>query len=104
MLQVLLAAGVISLGLSMIHEETRSTEWIDGFAILLAVAIVTTVTASNNLQKEKQFRAIEEKEKEVCVVVRNNTEMEIIADDVVVGMQTFNLLNQARMICCRFLF
>jgi hypothetical protein len=34
--RVLLTAGFVSLALAMINEQTRATEWIDGFAILVA--------------------------------------------------------------------
>lgn len=51
---------------------------------LFAVAIVTLVSASNNYQKERQFRAIEEKEKERCALKRGGVEMEAIADDVTI--------------------
>jgi len=50
-----------------------------------AVAIVALVTATNNYQKEKQFRALEDKEEQKCVVVRNGGEQIILAEDVLVG-------------------
>ncbi len=34
--RVLLTAGFVSLALAMINEQTRATDWIDGFAILVA--------------------------------------------------------------------
>ena len=49
------------------------------------MVIVTLVTATNNVQKDKQFRAIEEREKEMCVVVRNGQEMEIESSEVLLG-------------------
>ena len=36
-----------------------------------SVFIVTMVTATNNHEKELQFRAIEDKQEEFCTVVRN---------------------------------
>jgi magnesium-transporting ATPase (P-type) len=113
MLRVLIGAGVISLVVGFV--EHPATGWIEGFAILLAgmclsslvwmafiitfniwlnldlsflcltVVIVTVVTATNNMQKERQFRAIEDREKEMCVVVRNGQEMEIESTDVMLG-------------------
>jgi P-type E1-E2 ATPase len=49
------------------------------------VAIVSLVTATNNYQKEQQFRALEGKEEHRCVVVRNGGEQIILAEDVMVG-------------------
>jgi len=34
--------------------------WIEGFTILVAVAICSMVSAINDLQKEKQFRKLKE--------------------------------------------
>ncbi len=49
------------------------------------VSIVALVTATNNYQKEKQFRALEDKEEQKCVVVRNGGEQIILAEHVLVG-------------------
>jgi len=43
-----------------VEEEERGTAWIEGFAILIAVAIVVLVTASNDLKKEKEFQRLNE--------------------------------------------
>jgi len=83
MVRVLIVAGVVSLILETV--ENPSIGWINGVAILLAVAIVALVTATNNYQKEKQFRALEDKEEQKCVVVRNGGEQIILAEDVLVG-------------------
>jgi len=45
---------------------------IEGFAILIAVVIVSTVTAGNNYSKEKKFRALAAKESDVKVKVRRD--------------------------------
>lgn len=36
-------------------DDHRSTAWIEGFAVLIAVAISATVTSVNDYQKERQF-------------------------------------------------
>ena len=38
------------------NDVDRSTAWIDGFAILIAVVLSSSVQAANDYQKEKQFR------------------------------------------------
>ena len=55
---VLLAAGVLSIGLETIFGKEGENGWIEGVAILAAVAVVTLVTAVNNYQKERQFREL----------------------------------------------
>ncbi len=56
MLRVLTCAGIVSIVLEVISKaDHRSTAWIEGFAIILAVFIVVTVTAINNRKKELEF-------------------------------------------------
>ena len=55
--QILLVSGVVStiLGLTV---DSSDAGWIEGVAILIAVAVVVAVTALNDFQKEKQFRQL----------------------------------------------
>lgn len=56
------ACAVISIALSLaIADHERSTAWIEGFAILMAVVIVVIVTAINDYTKEQQFRDLQKK-------------------------------------------
>lgn len=57
MLKILIVSAVISIIISMIFAEPdeRPIAWVEGGAILGAVLVVTTVTAWNDWQKEKQF-------------------------------------------------
>lgn len=58
-LKILFVAGIVSIGLNTwAEEEHREIAWIEGFAILVAVALVVTVTAVNNLKKEQEFRKL----------------------------------------------
>lgn len=54
---ILLASGVVSLGLGL-TVDTSDAGWIEGAAILVAVAVVVLVTATNDYQKEKQFKEL----------------------------------------------
>ena len=49
-LKILLVASIISIivNVATAEEDERSIAWIDGFAILVAVFIVTFVTALND--------------------------------------------------------
>ena len=60
-LRILIVAGIASIIINVITEEDhRSTAWIEGFAILLAVVIVVLVTALNDLKKEREFQKLNE--------------------------------------------
>lgn len=43
----------------VLDEDQHHADWIEGLAILLAVAIVVLVTAFNDWSKEKQFRGLQ---------------------------------------------
>lgn len=58
-IKVLLASGLLSIFLDQaFHAEENG--WIEGAAILAAVAIVTLVSATNDWSKEQQFRQLSE--------------------------------------------
>ena len=75
LLRVLIIAGIFSIMIDeiMAPPSKRAHAWIEGFAILLAVIMITLVTALNNLKKEKEFRKLnDEAEKgKVITLVRN---------------------------------
>jgi len=85
-LRILIVAALLSLVLGMVIESVE-TGWIDGFAILVAVAVVSLVTAVNDWQKEKQFRALQGKiDKEQMIdVIRNGVTKKLEITEVVVG-------------------
>jgi Ca2+ transporting ATPase len=62
---VLLGAGVLSLVLGLAVEGGDS--WIEGAAIMAAVAVVVLVTAVNNFQKEAQFRELNKLNEDIQV-------------------------------------
>ena len=63
---ILLASGVVSFALGL-TVDTSDAGWIEGAAILVAVAMVVLVTATNDYQKEKQFKELN-KASEGCQV------------------------------------
>lgn len=91
-MRVLIVAAVLSLIVGMTTpdprtgEIDRSTGWIEGFAILLSVAIVSLVSGVNNFQKQLQFCAlVKEEALTPVVVVRDGAAAEVPSEDVVVG-------------------
>lgn len=74
--KILIVASLVSIGISvgMADEDQRSTAWIEGFVILIAVFICAFVTASNNYSKERQFQYLNKvaDERKKLTVKRNN--------------------------------
>lgn len=54
---VLIISGLTSIGLELAFGE-GDNGWIEGAAILAAVAVVALVTAFNDYEKEQQFREL----------------------------------------------
>jgi Ca2+-transporting ATPase len=92
-LLILSGAAVISLALGLYqtfgvaHEPgVPKVEWIEGVAIIAAIAIVVAVGAANDWQKERQFvRLNRKKEDRAIKVIRSGRKCEISVFDIVVG-------------------
>ena len=84
-LMILITAAIISIILGMIEHPDKG--WIEGFAILVAVQLVACVTATNDFQKEKQFRKLEASaDKDLrCTVIRGGEVHRINPEQLVVG-------------------
>ncbi len=65
--------------------KKRETAWIEGVAILIAVAVVANVTAINNYQKERQFQKLNE-------VADSRKEVTVRRDGSIVNMHQDQLL------------
>eukprot|EP00741_Cyanophora_paradoxa_P024434 tig00022075_g23591.t2 len=82
---VLIIAAVVSTVLECTFQDPK-TGWIDGTAIIFAVVVVVSVTAINDYQKEKQFRALNAVRKDhPTKVLRDETHSLISVFDIVVG-------------------
>lgn len=88
MLKVLIVAALISLIISMIFEgDHREIAWVEGAAILVAVFVVSFVTAYNDYTKEAQFiklNAYNDAQNNVHVMREGKREL-INFDDLKVG-------------------
>ncbi|DBA89907.1 TPA: hypothetical protein ACH3X2_004399 [Trebouxia sp. C0005] len=82
---ILLASGVISFALG-VTVDTSDAGWIEGAAILVAVAVVVLVTATNDYQKEKQFKELNKASEGGQVTVLRDAEVQDISIfDLLVG-------------------
>ena len=57
-LRILLVSGLISLIIGATLDSHPAYAWIEGFAIMVAVAVVVNVSAINDLQKQKKFNEL----------------------------------------------
>ncbi|CAL8074335.1 unnamed protein product [Calicophoron daubneyi] len=93
---VLMVSAVISLALSLyitygqsssLDESEGKAGWIEGVAILVAVAVVVLVVALNDYQKERQFRGLQNKieSEHTFFVLRKGQISQIPVQDILVG-------------------
>lgn len=90
---LLSVAAVVSLAIGLYqtfgqeHEEGEpQVEWIEGVAIIVAIAIVVIVGSLNDYQKERQFAKLNKKKQDRVVrVTRSGKTVEISVFDVLVG-------------------
>lgn len=69
---VALVLGVFKEGLSTVTFPLTSKGWIDGFAIIMAVFIIVSVSSVNNYAKELQFKKLMELREDRNVTVKRN--------------------------------
>ncbi|KAJ1901890.1 plasma membrane calcium, partial [Coemansia sp. IMI 209127] len=95
MLILLIVAAIVSLGIGIYQdvrvtgddsEDDQNVHWVEGFAILVAVSVVTLVASVNDYQKERQFRKLNAKKNDRRVrVIRNGLEHLISTNCIFVG-------------------
>ena len=86
-LRILLVAGLVSLAIGLSLDSDRSRGWIDGAAILIAVLLVTQVTALNDYQKEKKFAKLQEEHsnRKAVTLIREGERVRRHPEELVVG-------------------
>ncbi|OMJ26336.1 Calcium-transporting ATPase PAT1 [Smittium culicis] len=95
MLILLCFAAVVSLALGIYQdvrvtgiseEDDNDVHWIEGFSIIIAIAVVVLVSASNDYKKDKQFKKLNEKKKDRYIkVIRDGIQKELSVNCVMVG-------------------
>ncbi len=82
---ILICAAVASLVLGVTTHDPE-TGWIEGFAIFVAVLIVTLVASVNDFNKDRKFRKLEAvKDDRKVKVLRDGAKCEVSTYDIVVG-------------------
>ncbi|KAL8835132.1 MAG: hypothetical protein Q9170_003437 [Blastenia crenularia] len=93
-LLILTAAAVISLVLGVYEAvgqtpapgESKSLDWVEGLAIMVAIVIVVLVTGLNDYRREKQFSALNARKDDRHVkAIRSGKSIMISVYDVMVG-------------------
>lgn len=89
MLIILMVLAVVSVVLGLAfpeHPDERKYGWIEGVAIISAVLIVSTVTATNDYQKELKFRELSKQSNKIPIkVIRGGRNQNVIIDEIMVG-------------------
>ncbi|KAJ2601464.1 plasma membrane calcium [Coemansia sp. RSA 1286] len=95
MLILLIVAAIVSLGIGIYQdvrvtgdkvEDGQDVHWVEGFAIIVAIAVVTLVASTNDYQKEKQFRRLNAKKNDRKVrLTRGGQERMVSTNCVLVG-------------------
>lgn len=90
------ASAAVSIALGVAFPESRfdascqcvvtdSNGWIEGLAIFLAALLVVVVSSSQDYDKELKFRKLELTNVRFITVIRDDRQVEINTDEVVVG-------------------
>ncbi|KDR79013.1 hypothetical protein GALMADRAFT_64503 [Galerina marginata CBS 339.88] len=103
-------AAVISLALGFFQDfgtprksDEPPVDWVEGVAIMIAIGIVVIVGSINDWQKERQFKALNERKEERGVkVIRDGVERVIDIKEVVVG--DIALLEPGEIVPCDGIF
>ncbi|KAJ2656763.1 plasma membrane calcium [Coemansia sp. RSA 1200] len=95
MLILLIVAAIVSLAIGIYQdvrvtgdavEDGQDVHWVEGFAIIVAISVVTLVASINDYQKEKQFRKLNAKKNDRRVrVTRNGLEHLVSTNCIFVG-------------------
>ncbi|KAJ2015079.1 plasma membrane calcium [Coemansia sp. S680] len=95
MLILLIVAAIVSLGIGIYQdvrvtgdpiEDNQDVHWVEGFAIIVAISVITLVSSINDFQKEKQFRRLNAKKNNRRVrVTRGGQERLVSTNCVLVG-------------------
>lgn len=67
---ILIVSAAVSLAVGLYEDPAKG--WIEGAAILFAVLLVAVVTATNNYNKESQFRKLNAVKDDIKVGIRRN--------------------------------
>ena len=86
-LLILIGAAILEIVLGLTVSQHKDTAWVEGAAILVAVAVVVLVTAFNDWSKERQFRGLQKKLESTqrFSVLRNSEIKELQPSEIITG-------------------
>lgn len=81
----LIVAGAVALGTGLAQDTTKG--WADGSAVIIAVAVVASVTATSDFAKQLAFRRLEARmaTQATARVIRGSSERSVGIEELVVG-------------------
>lgn len=94
---VLVISGVLSIALELAFGDSEHG-WVEGAAILAAVAVVALVTAVNDFEKEKQFRDLSALSSESEVLSKIDRITDLNADKLISAMLSPILLHTSLLL------
>lgn len=93
-LKILIVAAAVSIGKmlnsvvqTITEVDHRSTAWIEGFAIFIAVLISSLLTTVNNYQKQKQFALLNSisDSRKMVNLIRDGVQLFVHQSEILVG-------------------
>ena len=93
-LKILIVASAVSIGKmlnsvvqTITEVDHRSTAWIEGFAIFIAVLISSLLTTVNNYQKQKQFALLNSisDSRKMVNLIRDGVQLFVHQSEILVG-------------------
>jgi P-type Ca2+ transporter type 2B len=87
MIQILIVAAIVQIGIGLSPLAQSNTDWIDGMAIVFAIFVVVITSAVTNYSKERKFQELKKINKNmfnVSVVRKGKTE-NMSCEDILVG-------------------
>ena len=81
-LQILIGAAIISFIFGLVEDPQKG--WVEGLAILIAVLLVLTITATNDYSKERKFNKI--------LLLASDKKVKVIRDGVVISISSWEVV------------
>ena len=87
MIQILCVSAIVQIVLGIVFGQNPSTDWIDGFSIVIAIVVVVLVGSITNYKKELKFHELNDIQKNGTRynVIRSGILYRLTEDEILVG-------------------